>query len=334
MLVEGGADAARRVVEATGGGAHVSLDAVGSTDTAVASVCSPASARPARPGGAPARRARHSPAADGAGGRQGARDPRLPRHGRPRLPGDARPRGLRRGAAGPAGRLRHRARRRRRGPRRDEPPRDDRRRHRRTAGAWGRERPDRPAFVLHDHRKPRPHFDLRLEQDGVLRSWALPKGLPTRPRQDRLAIAVDDHAMDHLTYEDADKSVADTGWWEDDGSNERRLLFTLHGRAGSRALRADPHRQRLAAAPHQGPAGPGTPDPRRRRGITAGADPQSGAAAVSPGTRGASGPGRGGLEGASRDASATRRARPGPPSRAPATRRWAATNRTATGRGS
>jgi DNA ligase D-like protein (predicted 3'-phosphoesterase) len=91
----------------------------------------------------------------------------------------------------------------------------------------------RPAFVLHDHRKPRPHFDLRLEQDGVLRSWALPKGLPSSPRQDRLAIAVDDHAMDHLTYEDADKSVADTGWWEDDGSNERRLLFTLHGRAGS-----------------------------------------------------------------------------------------------------
>jgi len=90
----------------------------------------------------------------------------------------------------------------------------------------------RPAFVLHDHRKPRPHFDLRLEQDGVLRSWALPKGLPSSPRQDRLAIAVPDHAMDHLTYEDADKSVADIGWWEDDGSNERRLLFTLHGREG------------------------------------------------------------------------------------------------------
>jgi DNA ligase D-like protein (predicted 3'-phosphoesterase) len=91
----------------------------------------------------------------------------------------------------------------------------------------------RPAFVLHDHRRPRPHFDLRLEQDGVLRSWALPKGLPSSSRQDRLAIAVPDHAMDHLAYEDADKSIADTGWWEDDGGNERRLLFTLHGREGS-----------------------------------------------------------------------------------------------------
>ncbi len=90
----------------------------------------------------------------------------------------------------------------------------------------------RPAFVLHDHRKPRPHFDLRLEQDGVLRSWAVPKGLPTSPREDRLAVAVPDHDLDHLTFEDEHKSIADIGWWEDAGSNERRLLFDLHGRHG------------------------------------------------------------------------------------------------------
>ena len=35
-----------------------------------------------------------------------------------------------------------------------------------------------PAFVLHEHQKPRHHFDLRLEVDGVLRLWALPRGLP------------------------------------------------------------------------------------------------------------------------------------------------------------
>jgi DNA ligase D-like protein (predicted 3'-phosphoesterase) len=92
---------------------------------------------------------------------------------------------------------------------------------------------DRPAFVLHDHRKPRPHFDLRLEQDGVLRSWAVPRGLPTSPSEDRLAIAVPDHELDHLTYTDEHKSIADTGWWEDVGGNDRRLLFVLHGRAGS-----------------------------------------------------------------------------------------------------
>jgi DNA ligase D-like protein (predicted 3'-phosphoesterase) len=92
---------------------------------------------------------------------------------------------------------------------------------------------DRPAFVLHDHRKPRPHFDLRLEQDGVLRSWAVPRGLPTSPAQDRLAVAVPDHDLDHLTFEDEHKSVADIGWWEDVGSNERRLLFVLHGQQDS-----------------------------------------------------------------------------------------------------
>lgn len=90
-----------------------------------------------------------------------------------------------------------------------------------------------PAFVLHDHRKPRPHFDLRLEQDGVLRSWAVPRGLPSDSQHDRLAVAVEDHELEHLTYEDADKSIADIGWWEDEGSTERRLLFTLHGYAGS-----------------------------------------------------------------------------------------------------
>jgi DNA ligase D-like protein (predicted 3'-phosphoesterase) len=91
-----------------------------------------------------------------------------------------------------------------------------------------------PAFVLHDHRKPRPHFDLRLEEDGVLRCWAVPRGLPDTVGQNRLAVAVPDHALEHRSYEDADKSIADSGWWEEHDRNERRILFTLHGRRGSR----------------------------------------------------------------------------------------------------
>jgi DNA ligase D-like protein (predicted 3'-phosphoesterase) len=91
----------------------------------------------------------------------------------------------------------------------------------------------RPAFVLHEHHKPRHHFDLRLEEDGVLRSWALPKGLPETSAQDRLAVAVPDHDLDHLTYEDADKQVADTGWWEEVDRNDRRMVVVLHGRASS-----------------------------------------------------------------------------------------------------
>jgi hypothetical protein len=96
--------------------------------------------------------------------------------------------------------------------------------------------PDREvrAFVLHDHRKPRPHFDLRLEEDGVLRSWAVPRGLPPTSRQDRLAVPVPDHDLDHLTYEDEHKSIADIGTWELVDRNERRTVFVLHGRESSR----------------------------------------------------------------------------------------------------
>jgi DNA ligase D-like protein (predicted 3'-phosphoesterase) len=90
-----------------------------------------------------------------------------------------------------------------------------------------------PAFVLHEHRKPRHHFDLRLEEGGVLRSWALPKGMPTDSRSDRLAVEVADHDLDHLRYEDADKSIADIGWWQEENTTERRILFILHGRRSS-----------------------------------------------------------------------------------------------------
>lgn len=89
-------------------------------------------------------------------------------------------------------------------------------------------------FVLHEHHKPRHHYDLRLEEDGVLRSWAVPRGLPDSPDDDRLAIAVPDHALDHVDYQDQDKAIADHGSWEEHDRNERRLLFTLHGEQTAR----------------------------------------------------------------------------------------------------
>ena len=91
-----------------------------------------------------------------------------------------------------------------------------------------------PRFVLHEHVTPRHHFDLRLEQNGVLRSWAVPRGLPTSPGQNRLAVAVPDHALDHLGYQDEDKSIADHGTWQEDDSSERRMVFTLHGQTSVR----------------------------------------------------------------------------------------------------
>ncbi len=58
---------------------------------------------------------------------------------------------------------------------------------------------DRPVFVLHEHHRPQHHFDLRLEEGGVLRSWAVPRGLPTDSRHVRLAVPVDDHDLEHAT---------------------------------------------------------------------------------------------------------------------------------------
>jgi DNA ligase D-like protein (predicted 3'-phosphoesterase) len=92
----------------------------------------------------------------------------------------------------------------------------------------------RPVFVLHEHDLPRHHFDLRLEDDGVLRSWAVPKGLPTDPAHNRLAIPVPDHELEHATYEDASKRIADAGWWELEKRDRRHFVFVLHGKVGSR----------------------------------------------------------------------------------------------------
>ena len=95
-------------------------------------------------------------------------------------------------------------------------------------------------FVVQEHRATAHHYDLRLEVDGVMRSWAVPKGPSLDPADKRLAVQVEDHGMDHNDFEgavgDGGVIVWDRGTYEQGGRvawpeaiDRGHAVFVLHG---------------------------------------------------------------------------------------------------------
>jgi bifunctional non-homologous end joining protein LigD len=101
----------------------------------------------------------------------------------------------------------------------------------------------RKRFVIHEHHASRLHFDLRLEIGGVLKSWAVPKGVSMNPQDKRLAVAVPDHSLGYIGFEGtlADGSygagevrIWDKGEFEATGDAQEqlrkgKLIFTFYG---------------------------------------------------------------------------------------------------------
>ncbi|MGW4329274.1 ATP-dependent DNA ligase [Nocardia sp. NPDC004573] len=94
-------------------------------------------------------------------------------------------------------------------------------------------------YVVQEHHARRLHWDVRLERDGVLVSWAVPKGPPTSPEQNRLAVHTEDHPMEYLHFHGAipkgeygggEMTIWDSGTYETEKWRDDEVIVRFHGR--------------------------------------------------------------------------------------------------------
>ena len=112
-----------------------------------------------------------------------------------------------------------------------------------VAAKRARKRAKPLSFVIQKHWASRLHYDFRLELDGVLLSWAVPKGPSYDPKKMQMAIHVEDHPLEYARFEGtippkqygAGTVITwDRGTWEpvgdaNEGMRKGKLLFRLHG---------------------------------------------------------------------------------------------------------
>jgi bifunctional non-homologous end joining protein LigD len=99
-------------------------------------------------------------------------------------------------------------------------------------------RTELPSFVIQEHHASSLHWDFRLEHEGVYASWALPKGLPLTPKENHLAVHVEDHPLEYGAFQGTipageygggDVSIWDHGTYEPEKWRDREVMVVLHG---------------------------------------------------------------------------------------------------------